>query len=205
MECKLSVASKNNFGQQQSLLLVVAAVVATSTAVVVVVVVRWGSVDILNNCCALGTLHSAAAHCIAFGGSRSKTATQPLLLPAFLFVARYDKNFWYPSQSPASLYLLPRSLCCLVLSLLPLPVSLCALLAFFSLGLFTFRSVEFSQRLLEPHRVKHSRFGFSYGFIADKAIGHKASAIHPSIHPSAIDYRFVCWCCVCERLSVAIA
>lgn len=85
----------------------------------------WGSVDILNNCCALGTLHSAAAHCIAFGGSRSKTATQPLLLPAFLFVARYDKNFWYPSPpcslcclalSSTSLSLLPRSLCCLSLS-----------------------------------------------------------------------------------------
>lgn len=102
------------------------------------------------------------------------------------------------------LSLLPRSifypaLSTVLFSLLSLPVSLCALLAFFSLGLFTFRSVEFSQRLLEPHRVKHSRFGFSYGFIADKAIGHR----HPSIH--RLSTIALCVCCVCERLSVAIA
>lgn len=68
-----------------------------------------GSVDILNNCCALGTLHSvaaaaAAASAIAFGGSRSKRATQRSRCCCCccrrFSTARYDKNFCYPDPDP---------------------------------------------------------------------------------------------------------
>lgn len=149
----------------------------------------WGSVDILNNCCALGTLHSAAAHCIAFGGNRSKTATQRSRCCCRRFSS--SRGMIRISCTPLylALSLLSRSLCsCLALC------ALLAVLAFFSLGLFTFRSVEFLQRLLELRRVKQSRFGFSFGFIADKAIGHKASGIHPSNH--RLSTIALCVCCV---------
>lgn len=199
MECKLSVASKNNFGQQQTLLLLqllpllllllwfVGAALTSSTTAArserFILPLR-----IASPLAAADQRRQRSRFCCRrFSSSRGMiriSGTPRSLLPCSIF---------YLALSAASL------------SLLSLPVSLCALLAFFSLGLFTFRSVEFSQRLLEPHRVKHSRFGFSCGFIADKAIGHKASAIHPSIHPSAIDYRFVCVGAACERLSVAIA